>query len=112
MICPDRWKWVRFAEVIDVRDGTHVTPKYVEEGIPFITSSCFNNGKINFENAYNISLEDHNNFKKRSLVEKEDILFSMIGGNLGNMVKVDTDREFSIKNVALFKYYQQRANAS
>ena len=31
----------------------------------------------------------------------------MIGGNLGNMVKVDTNREFSVKNVALFKYYNK-----
>ncbi len=35
---PDSWKWVRFADVIDVRDGTHDTPKYVPEGIPLVTS--------------------------------------------------------------------------
>jgi type I restriction enzyme S subunit len=28
----------------------------------------------------------------------------MIGGNIGNQVMVDTDKEFSIKNVALFKF--------
>ena len=28
----------------------------------------------------------------------------MIGGNIGNQALVDTNREFSIKNVALFKY--------
>ena len=28
---------------------------------------------------------------------------SMIGGNIGNLVYIQTDREFSIKNVCLFK---------
>jgi len=41
----------------------------------------------------------------RSHVERDDILFSMIGGNIGNQVLVCIDDEFSIKNVALFKYY-------
>ena len=31
----------------------------------------------------------------------------MIGGNLGNQVMVKDDREFSVKNVALFKYYNR-----
>ncbi|MEE9151391.1 MAG: restriction endonuclease subunit S [Thermoplasmata archaeon] len=105
---PKGWEWVRFQEVIDVRDGTHDSPKYVEDGIPLITSRCFENGQINFELANKISLEDHKKIIKRSLVEKDDILFSMIGGNLGNMVKVDTEREFSVKNVALFKYYNRK----
>jgi type I restriction enzyme S subunit len=31
----------------------------------------------------------------------------MIGGNLGNQVMVEDDRPFSVKNVALFKYYDK-----
>ena len=31
----------------------------------------------------------------------------MIGGNIGNQVLVNDEREFSIKNVALFKYYDR-----
>lgn len=102
---PENWKWVRLQEVFDVRDGTHYTPEYVKVGIPFITSKCFKNGKIDFSIAKKISQKDHNEYKKRSLVEKHDILFSMIGGNLGNMVKVKKEKEFSIKNLLLFKYY-------
>lgn len=40
-------------------------------------------------------------------MEVEDILFSMIGGNIGNQVMVTDGRPFSIKNVALFKYYDR-----
>ena len=41
----------------------------------------------------------------RSNVENEDILFAMIG-SIGNPVIVKKDRDFSIKNVALFKKSQ------
>ena len=105
---PNGWEWVRLQEIFDVRDGTHDTPKYIKEGIPLVTSRCFSNGEIDFSLAQNISINDHKEIQKRSNVEKQDILFSMIGGNLGNMVMVKTDKEFSIKNVALFKYYSKK----
>lgn len=99
---PESWKWVRFGEVIDVRDGTHDTPRYVNEGIPLVTSKNLINGKIDFDTAKLISIEDADKINKRSLVEDSDILFAMIG-SIGNPVLVKKDREFSIKNMALFK---------
>jgi type I restriction enzyme S subunit len=106
---PRNWEWVRMQEIYDVRDGTHDTPKYIfgQDGFPLITSSNFSNGDIDFDNAKRISEKDHIEISKRSKVEKEDILFSMIGGNIGNQVIVKTNKEFSIKNVALFKYYNK-----
>ena len=102
---PQGWEWARMQEAFDVRDGTHDTPKYVEQdGVPLITSRNFEAGKICFNGAKLISQADHELIKRRSRVERHDILYSMIGGNIGNQVLVDTDREFSIKNVALFKY--------
>ena len=106
---PRNWRWVRLQDVIDVRDGTHDSPKESNEpdAYPLVTSKDFLNGDINFETARKISAADHLEISKRSLVEKYDILFSMIGGNIGNQVIVNDDRPFSIKNVALFKYYDR-----
>ena len=104
---PDGWIWARLHDAVDVRDGTHDSPKYIENGIPLVTSKDFKNGEIDFSTAKRISKDDHNKIKIRSNVENEDILFSMIGGNIGNMVMVNTEKEFSIKNVALFKYYDK-----
>jgi type I restriction enzyme S subunit len=102
---PYGWEWVRMQQVFDVRDGTHDTPKYVQEdGVPLITSRNFRDGRICFEDAKLISKVDHEQIMRRSRVERYDILYSMIGGNIGNQVMVDTDKEFSIKNVALFKF--------
>ena len=93
---------MRFSAVIDVRDGTHDTPKYVVDGIPLVTSKNLVDGRIDFETAKNISVEDANAINIRSRVDNGDILFAMIG-TIGNPVLVKKDREFSIKNMALFK---------
>ncbi len=107
---PDSWEWVRLNNVFDVRDGTHDTPKYVSKGVPLVTSKNISSGKLDFSNIKYISIEDHLHIKKRSHVEVNDILFAMIG-SIGNPVIVDTKDEFSIKNVALIKYYCRQASS-
>lgn len=99
---PESWKWVRFADIIDVRDGTHDSPKYYSNGIPLITSKNLNNGALSFDDIKYISEEDANIINQRSKVDNNDILFAMIG-SIGNPVLVKKDRDFCIKNVALFK---------
>lgn len=103
---PATWEWVRLSSYLDVRDGTHDSPKYYPSGIPFVTSKNLKNGKIDFSSCTNISSADHQKFSERSYVEDGDILFAMIG-SIGNPVIVRKDREFSIKNVALFKRYSK-----
>ena len=106
---PVVWVWERLQNVIDVRDGTHDSPKDCDDrdSYPLVTSKDFRDGDIDFNGARRISAADHEMIKKRSLVEVDDILFSMIGGNIGNQVMVRYNRPFSIKNVALFKYYKR-----
>lgn len=103
---PKGWEWVRLNEVFDVRDGTHDTPKYVKEGIPLVTSKNIYKGKLSLENVKHISPEDHKKISERSKVDIDDILFAMIG-SIGNPVQVTEEPRFSIKNVALFKYYNK-----
>ena len=103
---PESWKWVRFSDVLDVRDGTHDTPKYVTSGIPLVTSKNLVDGEIDFETTKLISAEDAQAINMRSAVDDGDILFAMIG-TIGNPVLVKKDREFCIKNMALFKAIDQ-----
>ena len=103
---PESWKWVRFSDVLDVRDGTHDTPKYVTSGIPLVTSKNLVDGGIDFETTKLISIEDAQAINMRSAVDDGDILFAMIG-TIGNPVLVKKDREFCIKNMALFKAINQ-----
>ena len=101
---PESWKWVRLSDVIDVRDGTHDSPKYVPVGIPLVTSKNLVNGVIDYSNVKCITQEDADKINARSMVDDDDILFAMIG-SIGNPVLVKKDREFCIKNMALFKQF-------
>ena len=101
---PQGWEWARLQQAYDVRDGTHDTPKYQATGHPLVTSKNIYGGVLDLSDVKLISAEDHEQISARSKVDRNDILFAMIG-SIGNPVLVDTDLEFSVKNVALFKYY-------
>ncbi len=98
----NRLQNLRLGEVIDIRDGTHDTPQYVEQGIPLITSKNLADSGLCFRDVNYISEENHREISKRSGVERGDILYGIIG-TIGKPTLVETDRKFSIKNVALFK---------
>ncbi len=72
-------------------DGTHQTPKYTEEGIPFFSvENIISKNKNKF-----ISREDYLKATIKNKPEKEDILLTRIG-NIGFSTIVDWDYEFSI----------------
>lgn len=89
-------------EYYDVRDGTHDSPKFYDEGYPLITSKNLKCGDINFDKVQYISKEDYLSISQRSAVKKGDVLMAMIG-TIGNPVVIESEEEFAIKNVALFK---------
>jgi len=95
------------SEILDIRDGTHDSPKYVNDGYPLITSKNLKNGKICLEDVSYITQEDYININKRSKVDLGDILYSMIG-SIGNYAIVTEVPSFAIKNVALFKFKDER----
>jgi type I restriction enzyme S subunit len=108
---PGGWVWTITSEVCSsVRDGTHDTPKYVEKGVPLITSKNLKENSLDFSTAKNISIEDHEKISLRSGVDNGDVLFAMIG-TIGNPVVVKTKQIFSIKNVALFKKNEKSINS-
>jgi type I restriction enzyme S subunit len=107
---PKNWAWERLTNLYDVRDGTHDTPKYHETGYPLVTSKNISSGTLDLSNVKLISEEDYIKINERSKVERNDILFAMIG-SIGNPVLVDIEPEFSIKNVALFKCYSKKLSS-
>ena len=98
----EAWEQRKLSDIADVRDGTHSSPKYVEYGLPFITSKNLKDGGIDFDNISYISKEDFDEINKRSKVDKNDILMGMIG-TIGNIALIRDNSNFAIKNVALIK---------
>lgn len=97
------WDYLKAEDYCDsVRDGTHDTPKPVESGYKLVTGKHIKNGTIDYSDAYFISEKDYVAINQRSLVEKWDVLMSMIG-TVGEVAVVKEKPNYAIKNVALFK---------
>ena len=97
----ESWEEKKLGEVNDVRDGTHDSPKYVQDGYPLVTSKNLTSEVLDFSDISFISEVDYISINKRSKVEIGDIIFGMIG-TIGNPVLLKIDG-FAIKNVALLK---------
>ncbi len=96
------------SEIIEVKDGTHDSPKPQDNGYCLLTSKHLTERGLDYASAYKISKEDYESINKRSKVDTNDILFSMIG-TIGNSYFVEqTNINFAIKNMALFKTSAKR----
>lgn len=94
---------VELSSIIDVRDGTHDSPKAQATGYYLITSKHLLPFGVDKASANHISKADFDKINERSLVETQDILISMIGTvGLISYIPYETV-DFAIKNVALFK---------
>ena len=62
----DGWEEKKLGEVCDVRDGTHDSPKYIDEGYALVTSKNLKNGKLDFGKIKYISEDDYIKINKRS----------------------------------------------
>ena len=77
---------------LKITDGTHRTPMYVSNGVPFLRVTDLTNSN---ESKKFISLREHKELIKRCKPEKGDILYSK-NGTIGIAKLVDWDYEFSI----------------
>ena len=96
------WVETTLGQVYDVRDGTHDSPKFYDEGFPLVTSKNLKRDGLNLDSIKFISEEDYRKINERSGVSVGDVLFAMIG-TIGNPTVVKDEPKFAIKNMALFK---------
>ncbi len=102
---PDGWVWCRLGEIINlITDGTHHTPTYTKNGIPFLSVKDIAHRKIDFSNTRYISSQEHSKLIKRCNPEYGDLLLTKVG-TTGIAKVVDTKEVFSIfVSVALLKF--------
>ena len=67
------------SEVIDIRDGTHDSPKTTDDGYSLVTSKHLLPFGVDISSANIISKTDYDKINERSKVNTGDILISMIG---------------------------------
>ncbi|MFS7197531.1 restriction endonuclease subunit S [Rahnella inusitata] len=85
-----------------IADGTHDSPKKSAAGRLLVTSKNIINGELDLSKSYFISEIDYTQINRRSKVDKNDILLSMIG-TVGQVCIIEQEPDFAIKNVGLLK---------
>ncbi len=105
---PEDWSFVRAGDFFTViTDGAHKTPKYLPEGIPFISVKDLDGKTVSFDDCKYISEEEHEEINSRCNPEEGDLLLCRIG-TLGRATIVDTKHRFSLfVSVGLLKYLQE-----
>lgn len=115
---PEGWDVgaLKFILKIPITDGPHITPEFLDEGIPFISAEAIKNSAINFNFAHYISQTNHDEYLKKAHPKKNDILLVKAGNTTGKVALVDVDFDFSIwsplalirvnqNNFPLFQFY-------
>jgi type I restriction enzyme S subunit len=104
---PKGWEWARLGNIsYQITDGTHYTPVYVPEGIPFLSVKDMSSGYLDFSRTQFISQEQHTELIKRCNPQRGNLLLTKVG-TTGIPVLIETDRPFSIfVSVALIKFPQ------
>jgi len=106
---PEEWEVVRLGEVSNkIIDGTHYTPQYTDDGIPFLRIVDLQSQSINLDSVIRISQQEHKILSKRCLPEYGDILLSK-NGTVGISKVVNWTWEFSIfVSICLIKPKHER----
>jgi type I restriction enzyme S subunit len=104
-LLPKEWTVARIEDICsEVVDGTHFTPEYLPEGVPFISVKDIRNGNIDFSDCKFISNEEHNELSKRCKPIAGDLLITK-SGTIGRCAVVkENERAFSLfVSVALIR---------
>ncbi len=101
---PKAWPRVSLGDlVVSASDGPHVSPTYVEQGVPFLSTRHVRTGAVTWDDLKFISEADAEVHWKKCRPQQGDILYTK-GGTTGLAATVNTDRPFAIwVHIALLK---------
>ncbi len=91
------FKWVKLFEVCErITDGSHFSPKTIDEGFPYITVRDIENDAINFQSCKYVSEQDFIELRRNGCSPKfNDLLFSK-DGTVGKVAIVDDNVDFVV----------------
>jgi len=78
-----------------ITDGPHLTPKFLDVGIPFLSVNNLVENKIDLTDLRFISMLDHEIFSKKCKPIRGDLLLGK-AASVGKIAIVDSDLEFNI----------------
>ena len=111
VINPKGWATGKLSEVCDrVTDGTHQSPQWSTEGIPFLFVSNIVDGEIDFNVSKYITEDCWKSLTARCPIELNDILYTTVG-SYGNVALVRTTKKFCFqRHIAHIKPNHKKVN--
>ncbi|EOY5382012.1 restriction endonuclease subunit S [Cronobacter dublinensis] len=111
---PEGWETVYMQDISElITDGTHQTPKYTENGRPFVSAQCVKPFKFMPENCRFVSEDDYQRYIRNRKPEFNDILLSRVGAGIGESAVIDSDLEFAIYvSTGLIKPMKRNINSN
>jgi type I restriction enzyme S subunit len=95
LIAPDNWVLLELMDISQrITDGTHQSPEFQKEGIPFVVIGDVKNGFVEWNKVSKwVSEETYEECTRRCRPEKGDILYTAVG-SYGIALKVDEEKKF------------------
>jgi type I restriction enzyme S subunit len=93
---PASWRHAYLQDLAyQITDGTHLTPKYTEQGRPFLSAQNVKPFKFMPEKHRFVSEIDFDNYRANRRPERGDILMTRVGAGIGEAAVLDSDFEFA-----------------
>ena len=96
---PEHWENRKMISILSMRvvDGPHESPELYDEGIPYISATAIENGKINFHLMRGYISEEYCDIcDLRYKPQLHDILVIKLGASTGQVAIVETTDRFNI----------------
>lgn len=96
---PEDWENRKMISILSMRvvDGPHESPELYDEGIPYISATAIENGKINFDLMRGYISEEYCDIcDLRYKPQLHDILVIKLGASTGQVAIVETSDRFNI----------------
>jgi type I restriction enzyme S subunit len=95
---PNRVKRATLSQVTTrITDGTHLTPQFIDRGVPFIFVKNIENGEIDFRTDKFITEDEHGALYKRCPIEPGDVLYTIVGATYGQAAPVGAFTKFAFQ---------------
>ena len=99
LLIPAHWENRKVISILSMRvvDGAHESPELFDEGIPYISATAIENGKIDFSKMRGFISEEYCDIcDQRYIPQLNDILMIKLGASTGQVAMVETTDRFNI----------------
>jgi type I restriction enzyme S subunit len=95
-VIPPTWAHAYLQDLAyQITDGTHLTPKYTDEGRPFLSAQNVKPFRFMPDKHRLVSKADFENYRSNRRPERGDVLLTRVGAGIGEAAVLDSDFEFA-----------------